>query len=100
MEVGGPAQAAEPVEEKKPEAASPQQAGLNISALRMEIEGTNKGGVDQRINHGVPAGHAALSVGRSMFRDEYDKPMTHPMVFIYLTCGSRISGYFRCSSHF
>ena len=43
MEVGGPAQAAEPVEEKKPEAASPQQAGLNISALRMEIEGTNKG---------------------------------------------------------
>ena len=43
-------------------------------------------------NHGVPAGHAALSVGRSMFRDEYDKPMTHPMVFIYLTSGSRISG--------
>ena len=40
----------------------------------------------------MPAGHAALSVGRSMFGDEYDKPMTHPMVFIYLTSGSRISG--------
>ena len=27
-----------------------------------------------------------------MFGDEYDKPMAHPMVFIYLTSGSRISG--------
>lgn len=45
MEVERPTQAAEPVEEKKPEAASPQQAGLNISASRMEIEGTHKGGL-------------------------------------------------------
>ena len=45
MEVEGHTQAAEPVEEKKPEAASPQQGGLNISASHMEIEGTHKGGL-------------------------------------------------------
>ena len=91
MEVEGPTQAAEPVEEKKPEAASPQQAGLNISASRMEIEGTHKGGLTNE-SWGASGTRAALSVGRSMFGDEYDKPMTHPMVFIYLTSGSRISG--------
>ena len=40
-----PTQAAEPVEEKKPEAASPQQPGLSISLSSIEMElGTNKQG--------------------------------------------------------
>ena len=95
MEVEGPTQAAEPVEEKKPEAASPQQGGLNISASHMEIEGTHKGGLTNE-SWGASGTRGsfgwALDVRRRIWQT-HDTPNGFYLFDIWVSD-------FRCSSHF
>ena len=92
MEVEGPTQAAEPVEEKKPEAASPQQSRAQYFSIAHGDWRNTQGGVDQRIM-GCQRDTRLFRLGARCSETNMTNPWhTQWFLYIYLTSGSRISG--------